>query len=217
MSQNQGPSADDVLWGGSSARSAEFKIVGTSVGGKIISKPQSYHTREYDKLNPGQGPLKYYPSGDPIMGIRVDVQTTLREDADDDGVRRFYLESQRQLGAVRDAVRAVDAPGLQQGGVLVMTFTGTEEGQGSIPAKTWAASYSPAGVAVPGGPPVSTPPQYQAGPPPAWASAPAPTPAPTPAAAPPATAPAGPTVTETQAAAMRNAGIDTSLFAVVPG
>ena len=227
--------ANDVLMGGG-VKPAEFHTVGTTVGGLIVFKPKSYHVREYDKNNPGGGALAYFPSGDPIMGINVDVKSNARDpgDPNDDGTRRLYLDKARQLAAVRLAVRAVGAAGLEQGGYLAVTLTGSEEGKGSMPAHTWSAVYRPASTPIPGGPgpapqaqqaPVQQYTQPVTGDP--WQAAPAPQVVqpvqyqpPTQQAPVPQAVPAGPAaqvITETVASAMRNAGIDTSMFTVVPG
>jgi hypothetical protein len=169
------PDANDILMGGGGAKPAAFGQDGVTIGGRIVSTPKSYHVRAYDRDNPGNGPLQFYPSGDPIMGVRVDVQTNDRDPLDptDDGVRRLYLDRKRQLSAVREAVRAAGADGLQVGGYLTLTRTGTEQGEGAIPAVTFAAVYRGPSVAVPGAP-ASTPapaPQAQA---PAYSAPPQP-------------------------------------------
>jgi hypothetical protein len=94
------PSVDDILSGGG-ARSATFNAPGDEVGGRITRTPKAYHVREYDRANPGRGPLAYFPSGDPIVGIQVDVQTNERTDPDDDGVRRIYVEKKPAVGGAR--------------------------------------------------------------------------------------------------------------------
>jgi hypothetical protein len=225
------PSANSVLMG--SAKAATFANVGEYIGGKILSEPAAYHVREYSRDKPGGGPLAYFPSGDPIMGITVDCQTQQRDPMEpgDRGVRRLYLEKQRQLAAVREAVREAGASGLAQNGELYMACTGEEQGKGSEPAKTWHAIYRPPTTPVPAGnsaPPQTFPPAQTSAPvpPPApqsYAAAPAPVPAFMPPQsqqqpAQPVPVPAGApqqTITSATAAAMRNAGIDTSSFVIV--
>src|SRR3546814_3652970 len=85
--------ANDILFGGgSSAPAIKFDTPGVEQGGRVVTKPQARQEREYDPRNPGKGALKFFPSGDPIMGIVVDVQTNERLDADDNGIRRIYVE-----------------------------------------------------------------------------------------------------------------------------
>lgn len=171
---NQAPSANDLL--NQTGKGVGLKMgknhaaQGQMLGGKIVSDPQTYHVREYDKNNPGNGPLKYFPSGDPIYGLTVDVQTTERDPSieDDDGVRRMFIEKKRQLNAVRDAVRQAGASGLAVGGDLYMAWTGEESGQGTNPAMLWAAQYTPPAIGIPG----PTPPAQQLATTPAAPSAP---------------------------------------------
>lgn len=133
----------DALMGGVSYPSAEFATVGTTVGGKIISPPRARQVREYDKANPGKGPLKFYPnSADPIMGVVIDVQAFAAA-GEDSGGRRLYADNKRQKEALREALIASGAVdrGLETGGYLSMTWTGEEAGEGAVPAKTWSAVY----------------------------------------------------------------------------
>lgn len=175
--------ANDLLMGGG-IKSASFpdQQYGTTVGGLIVREPQVRQQTDFDSGKP-----KFYEDGQPVMQIVVHVQTSLRDPADptDDGIRALYLRGQMQQ-AVRDAVRAVRAPGLMPGGELHITYTRDEpnsRGRGK-PKKVYDARYvAPVGQgneALMGG----TPP----------APAPQPTPAhqPTaPAAAPAGDAPAG--------------------------
>lgn len=235
------PSADDVLMGGGSAPpAAEWAQPGSRVEGTIVGKPRSYHAREF-AANGQAGDLKYFPSGDPILGVMVDIQTPLRG-PDDNGIRRLYVESQRMMTAVRDAVRVAGAAGLEAGAWISVVWTGTEQGKGTIPAKTWVAEYrrasqapvtlpnapTPAPTPAPAGNPWDPAPAVQTLPQQALAQAQqyaaaqgyAPTYAGTPVAAtpaPPATPAPQRVVTESLAAAMRNAGVDVSGFTVIPG
>lgn len=174
------PSADDVLMGGGRP-AAKFTTPGTVVGGKIVSPPKTHQEREFDRNKPGQGTLKVFPSGDPIYGITVDVQTKERIDSEDDGVRRIWIEGKRLKEAVRDAVREGGAHRLEAGGELWVKYTGDGEsdGAGMNPPKLWAAKYSapsgPVGQDEAWGPPAAS----QAPP-----AAPEPTPAPQAAPAP---------------------------------
>ncbi|MBD5787129.1 hypothetical protein IF650_13155 [Cellulosimicrobium terreum] len=184
------PSANDVLMGGGGAPSAKFANPGDSIKGRIVAPPQAYQERDYDRNNPGGGDLKFYPSGDPIMSVHVDVQTDLRDPSieDDDGTRRVYIEGRYLKADVRNAVRAADAPGLEVGGTLELTFTHREDPDDKRSRKFWQAKYIPAGNAALMGDQVGGQPTAPATPPP---SAPAPQPASAPAPA-PTTAPAAP-------------------------
>lgn len=134
------PSANDVLFG-SGVKSIDTSTIGVEAGGVIVGAPEAYQVREYDPTKPGGGAPRFYPSGDPIMAVRVDVQTSQRESATDDGRRRIYIESQRMMGAVRDAVRASGANALEVGARLYVTKTGKERTESGVEANTWSARY----------------------------------------------------------------------------
>jgi len=141
----QRPEANDVLMGGGGFPSAKFDQLRVWVGGTIVAKPTTRQETEYKT-----GVPKTYPkSGDPIYGLVVDVQTDQRTDNDDDGVRRIYVEGKRMKDAVRDAVIASGAPGLETRGQLFVAWIGEEQGQGATPAKVYEARYYPPATAVP--------------------------------------------------------------------
>jgi len=204
------PDPNDVLMGGGSQPTAKFTNPGDTVGGRIVAPPRAHQEREYNPANPGQGTPKYFPSGDPIFGITVDVQTNLRDDAEDNGVRRIYVEGKRLKEAVRTAVQESGAARLEVGGELHVTFTGlgTPSSPGVSAPKLYTARYLPAAqAAVMGGQPQQTP-----APAPAQAFA-QPAPQPVQQAAPAAPAAGGPS--PDQVAALRAAGVDPAT--VFPG
>jgi hypothetical protein len=155
---DQAPDANEILMGGGGAPTAKF-VEGVPFGGAIVAKPRAHQEREYDPKNPGHGALKYFPSGDKIMGITVDVQTNERMagDAEDTGVRRIYIEGKRLKDATRAAIRASGAAGLEVGGELYVTQTGREPDEnGRITdqsPKLWDVRYVPAATAALNGPP----------------------------------------------------------------
>lgn len=156
MSVSDETTVDDIIWGGGGAKSAEWPQVGAWIGGPIQVKPKKYHAKEYVKGQPGGGKPKYTQSGEPVMGIKVDVQTTMRDPSDpkDDGVRRMHLDKWRQLEAVRHALQEAGVRGLEVGGELWVQWSGEEpDAAGGNAAKTWYAKYRPphAVTEVPGG------------------------------------------------------------------
>lgn len=207
----------DILMSSGGFPFAKFEAIGQEIGGQVTGRPRSHQVREYDANNPGRGPLKFYPSGDPIMGVLIDVRVGAGTD-DDPGIRRIDIDSVRKKAAVREALISAGAEtsGIEPGGYFALTWTGTEAGKGSIDANTWEAIYrTPVQQAAFE---VTTR---------AWDPVPArPTPLPTrPAPSPPPPPPlpaavntttrtmtAKPRVTAVQAAAMANAGIDISQF-----
>jgi hypothetical protein len=135
--------------GGGGYPTAKLDQLRVWVGGTIVSKPTTRQETEF-----GTGKPKTFPkSGDPIMGIIVDVQTDQRTDADDDGIRRLYIEGKRLKDAVRAGVVASGADGLDVGGQLFVAWVGEEQGQGATPAKVYEARYyaPPTTTPVPAG------------------------------------------------------------------
>lgn len=143
MSQNT-YDANDILMGGSHAPAWKFDQPGTTRTGVIASPPTARQERDYDANNPGGGALKTFPSGDPIMGIVIDVATDERLGGDDDGKRTFYVEGRYLKEAVRNGVRASGAQRLEVGGRLTVTFTHREDPQDKRSRKYWQVQYLPA-------------------------------------------------------------------------
>jgi hypothetical protein len=148
MTQTQ--DANAILMGGGGARAAKFDTPNDRWAGRIVSPPQAKQERDYDPKNPGGGDLKFFPSGDPIMGVTVDIQTTVRDPSvnDDDGIRKIYIEGRYIKEAVREAVRAAGASGLEVGGELDITFTHREDPMDKRSRKFWTVKYTPAGNAA---------------------------------------------------------------------
>lgn len=142
--------ANALLMGGGGAPTWKFDGEGVRSTGTITAPPQAKQEREYDPTNPGGGNPKFFPSGDPIMGITVEVQTDQRDPSrhDDDGKRTFYIEGKRLKDAVRDAVRAAGASGLEVGGKLDVTLTRYDTPGDRRSGRNWSIVYTPAGNAA---------------------------------------------------------------------
>lgn len=139
--------ADDVLMGGGNAPAWKFNDPGTTHVGTILTKA-TRQERDYDPQNPGGGALKFFPSGDPIMGIVIEVQTEERAHGEDDGKRTFYVEGQHLKNAVRDAVKAAGASKLELGARLQVTFTHREDPMDKRSRKYWQVIYTGAADAA---------------------------------------------------------------------
>jgi hypothetical protein len=176
------------LMGGGSA-SAKFEEYGDTVTGTICEAPE---VRQQTDISTGQ-PV-HWPSGDPKMQLIVTLQTTLRDDPDDDGKRRVYVKGKSLTEAVREAVRQTGAKGLELGGTLTVTYTGdgVASQRGFNPPKLYTATYARPDTAAQSGQFLGVQPAQQA---PAAAQ---------PAA--PAPAQAGPT--QQQIDALKAAGVD---------
>jgi hypothetical protein len=167
--------ANAVLMGGGGPKGWKFEDPGTTRVGTVAEPPKAVQERDYDPNNPGGGAPKVFPSGDPIMGVHVVVQTAERDPSieKDDGRRTFYVEGRYLKEAVREAIRNAGAPGLEVGGQITVTFTHREDPMDKRSRKYWTVQYVPAGNAA-----LMTPEQ------PAQQAAPAPAPTPAPAATP---------------------------------
>jgi len=141
--------ANDVLMGGGGPAAWKFDEPnpGNPRVGTITAPPQARQEREYVPGNPGGGDPKFFPSGDPIMGVHVEVQTNERDasNAEDDGKRTFYIEGRYIKEAVRNAVKATGARGLEVGGQLAVEFTHREDPMDKRSRKFWSITYTPAG------------------------------------------------------------------------
>jgi hypothetical protein len=175
------------LMGGGSA-SARFDNPGDTITGTICEAPE---VRQQTDISTGQ-PV-HWPSGDPKMQLIVTLQTTLRDDPDDDGKRRIYVKGKSLTEAVREAVRQTGAKGLEIGGTLTVTYTGdgVASQRGFNPPKLYTATYARPDTAAQSGQFLGVQPQAA----PAASQAPAQAPA-----------QAGPT--EAQIAALKAAGVD---------
>lgn len=177
----------DFLLGGGGGASASFDTIGDRITGTITNQ----EVRQRTDIQTGD-PMTW-PNGDPQMQLIITLQTDLREDDDDDGLRNLYVKGSKKAGskslhdAVASAVRASGAKGLDDGGTLTVTYVGDEPSQtrGFNPRKLYEATYTAPDKAVTSG-------AYLGTTPPAPAAA-----APAPAAA------AAPTVTPEQAAAFQ--------------
>lgn len=135
-------SADQFLLGGGGA-SAKFEAAGDQITGTI----ESTEVRQQTDLATGN-PLTW-DNGDPRMQLVVTLKTSLKDDEDDDGVRKVYVKGSTKAGskslhdAVAAAVRNAGAKGLEEGGALTVTFVGTEPSKtrGFNDRKLYEASY----------------------------------------------------------------------------
>src|SRR5690606_22991843 len=122
---------------GSGVRSIKWREhqIGHTVIGTITEPPKVEQMKKYQSDE-----LDFWPSGDPKMQIVVVLQTELRDDDEDDGRRRLYIEP-RMMSPVRDAVKAAGAKGLEVGGRLAIRWiSGTGQGEGN--ARQFVAEYA---------------------------------------------------------------------------
>lgn len=139
---------NDFLMGGG-GKAFPFDNMGDTVRGVITSMTK----RQQNDLNTGKP--KFWDNGDPVMMLVITLETDLREDEEDDGMRNVYLRGGKfdiaegkgtaSLTAVRDAVkRSGTGNGLEVGGTLSLQWSGVAPKKGGFnPAKLYSAAYKP--------------------------------------------------------------------------
>lgn len=118
----------------------KFPTPGTSYTGTITSEPVEQQQTKYGTDIPDT-----WPNGDPKMQILVNLDTQLREDADDDGRRTLYVASNKMKQAIWTAVTAAGVDDIKIGGTLTVTYSGNDPASKNPanPAKLYTASYVP--------------------------------------------------------------------------
>lgn len=138
--------ANDLLMGGG-VKAARFPTLGTAVSGRIIRDPEAREQTDFTT-----GAVLRWDNGEAKMQIVVQLATDERDSQDisDDGTRALYVKGQ-MLNAVRGAVRAAGAKGLEVGGTLTVTYSsdGMPARAGLNAPKQYTAAYTaPAQAAV---------------------------------------------------------------------
>lgn len=130
---------DFLMNSGGGAPSASFPVIGTVWRGTILKS-------EVRQQSEPDGTLKTWPDGNPMMQIVITIQTEERDAAidDDDGKRRLFVKGQMQE-AVRDAVIASGAKGLELGGTIAVAYIadGVPKQRGFSAPKQYRAEYAP--------------------------------------------------------------------------
>ena len=127
------PTSKDLL--GGAAAGVKFESPGDMVEGIVIS----WLVKPVTKM--GTGEIDTFPSGDPKYQIIVTLQTTLRNDIDDDGKRTVYIKS-HMMSAFKTALAATGADDLEKGAWTRIIYTGLGEAQrGLNPPKMFTAEY----------------------------------------------------------------------------
>lgn len=128
---NSNPFADidSALHGGSKSFFNQYSEPGDTVTGTIakvdVKQVTNYKTKE----------LEFFPSGDPKKQVILTLQTSLREDADDDGKRSVYIPLWGgKKAALADAMRAAGmkeaSTALALGNTFTARFVGEERKHG---------------------------------------------------------------------------------------
>lgn len=135
--------ANDFLMGGG-IPAAKFPVIGTSIVGLVLKPPKLLQVTD-----PESGEVKRWQNGEPQMQVVIELQTELREHAEDDGIRTLWAKGVMK-NAIRDAVRAAGAKGIEPGGVLQVIFSAEEppRRRGLQPMKLYKAAYQPPSQSV---------------------------------------------------------------------
>ena len=122
---------------GGAAKTAKFQAFGDSVEGFVIAEPE---IKPVTKM--GTGEIDTFPSGDPKFQIIVTLQTTLREDEEDDGQRTVYIKSFMLKPGLSQAVQAAGAEEVEKGGWLRIIYTHNGEAtRGGNAPKLFEVTY----------------------------------------------------------------------------
>lgn len=139
---------NNFLFGGGGT-SAKFEKIGDKVKGTITNVSLEQQTSLED------GKPLFWDNGQPRMILVVTLQTDLRDDDDDEGVRRLYAkggkfevsegDGKSLKDAIADAVKAAGSKSLDEGGQLAVAHTGLAKAKtrGYSPAKLFTAQYQP--------------------------------------------------------------------------
>lgn len=137
-STNDGPKIESFKFG---------RNPGSSISGMIIEAPALVQQKDFETKEP-----VVWPSGDPKMQVVLTIDTG-KSNGDDDGLRKLYLSSRKQLEALGRAVAQAGVAEPAVGGEFKMTFTeyGEPTAKGGIP-KLYEASYKAPAALVDDGP-----------------------------------------------------------------
>lgn len=110
------------------AKAFPFNNVGDSVSGTVAAA----NVRQQTDINTGEP--KFFSNGNPMMVLVITLQTELRDDDDDDGLRTFWARGGKytvangtgtaSLVAVKDALRKAGAKEPEIGATMTVTYSG---------------------------------------------------------------------------------------------
>lgn len=123
---------------GSGYDGVKFNTVGDAIAGRIVSFEDFQVTEFADDPKRGvkKGDPKVFPSGDPILGVKVNLET---EPGNEGSRVTLWVEKPAMLKAIATAFRQAGKTDVAVGDDLAVTFTGYN-GR----AKAFSAAYSPA-------------------------------------------------------------------------
>jgi hypothetical protein len=138
---NNSQAANDLLNGGGGPPAFKFEKIGDTAKGRITNLATSQVT-DFKTQEP-----KFYNDGNPIMQIVITMQP-------DDNAEEFrvFVKPKAKI-AIREAVQAAEASGLEVGGMLALQYSGDEPAQqvGLSPTKLFTAQYKAPVAAIASG------------------------------------------------------------------
>lgn len=145
MTQPYDDDANDFLLnsGQGGGRAAKFERIGQLYEGAIVSPPKK--TVQTDIATKQPKVSKF--SGQPLQQVLVQIQTTLKEAEDDDGIRTLYVKN-KMATAVGTAMREAGVSRLEVGGYLQVGYVRDipSDTPGFRPSKDFLAKYTPPAV-----------------------------------------------------------------------
>lgn len=135
MTAPQAPSIAQLLSGG--GKYFPFKEIGDSITGIV----ETVHDPEQQTDFETNAPLTK-PDGSPKWQFRIDLQTDIRNDEDDNGKRTLYVKGW-MTGAIGDALRTAGAGGLEPGARLTVAVISQDPPprKGMRPVNKFSAVY----------------------------------------------------------------------------
>lgn len=139
---------------GQGAKAFQFEKLGDAVTGEILDAVKKQQT------SLESGAPQFWDDGNPKMMLVVTLQTSLHDDADDDGKRTVYLrggnpqvaegKGTSTLRAVQEAVKKSGSKkGIELGATLTLAYTGNGPRKGGMsPAKLYSAAFKPAALSI---------------------------------------------------------------------
>lgn len=137
---NSQQAANDLLNGGGGPPAFKFENIGDTAKGRITNLSTSQVT-DFKTQEP-----KFYNDGNAIMQIVITLEQENGEEC------RVFVKPKAKI-AIREAVQAVGADGLLEGGQLAVKYSGDEAAQqaGLNPTKLFTAQYKAPVAAIPSG------------------------------------------------------------------
>lgn len=133
----------DSLLGGRAVPSASFKGQFPVLWEGVVEEATKKPAFEYDPSKPNnRGAQKFWADGNPVENVWITLQTSVRNDQEDDGRRVLVLDSKNKLEAVQVAVRESGASFAKGGHLSIEWYGNDPNGKNpDNPPKLYRARY----------------------------------------------------------------------------